>query len=242
MKLVGAALRHSVDDAAHRLAVFRRVVRGNHLELLHGVLRNLRRDAGAAGVLVVERLGRVGSVHQEGVLSGHAAEGQQTEVAVVADARRQQHEGIDAAAVDRQILNGAGIDHARKIRLGVFDELRCGGYLNRSGGGADCKVDAEIEILADAQFNVLGFVSVEAGRVDGHFVTRSGGERRRGEHAVGVGGQVTDDALPGAGDYDFGAGHGRARRIVNYARNAGRAGSGLPECGSGKNQKRCGEL
>ena len=67
-------------------------------------------------------LGGVGAVHQEGVLAGHAAEGEQAEVAVVAHARREQDEAVHAASVDRQFLNLPLIDHLREVGLGIFHQ------------------------------------------------------------------------------------------------------------------------
>ena len=61
------------------------------------------------------------AIDQKRVLSGHAAESQQTEIAVVTDARSEQHEGIDATAVDRQLLDLERSDDGRDIGLGVLD-------------------------------------------------------------------------------------------------------------------------
>ena len=60
-------------------------VGGDHLEFLYGILRDLRRNARASGVFVVEALGGIGAVHQEGVLARDASQGERAVVAVIAD-------------------------------------------------------------------------------------------------------------------------------------------------------------
>ena len=92
VQVVGAALGNGVDHAAHHAAVLGGGVGGNHLELLHGILRDLRGDARASRVLVVVLLGGVVAVDQERVAGGHAAESQQAEGAVVGDGGLQQDE------------------------------------------------------------------------------------------------------------------------------------------------------
>src|SRR5206468_3027602 len=65
MELITSAARDCVHHAAGSVSELRRVVVGHNLKLLHGVLRNLRRDARSAGVLVVILIGRIVSIRQE---------------------------------------------------------------------------------------------------------------------------------------------------------------------------------
>ena len=92
-------------DAAHGAAELGREAVGEHLEFLHRVLRELAADARAAGVLVVETVGGVVAVREEGIARRDAAEADQPELAIVGDGRGQQHEAIHAASVDRQVVD-----------------------------------------------------------------------------------------------------------------------------------------
>ena len=74
VNVILSALGNRVDDAAHGAAELGREAVGQHLEFLHRVLRELRADTGAAGVLVVVLIGGVDAVDQEAVPAGHAAE------------------------------------------------------------------------------------------------------------------------------------------------------------------------
>ncbi len=69
-----------------------RVVRREHLKLLHGVLRDLRGDASAAGVLVVILLSGIAAVDQEGIAARDATEREESEGSVVGNARCEQDE------------------------------------------------------------------------------------------------------------------------------------------------------
>src|SRR5437870_1000382 len=79
MNIVTSAFGNRVHHAAHGLAIFRREIVGDHLELLHRLLRNGAGDARSPGVLVVVGVGRVVPVRQKGVVAGDAAETKQTE-------------------------------------------------------------------------------------------------------------------------------------------------------------------
>src|SRR5208337_1035182 len=79
VNLIAAALGDGVDHAAHGAAIFGGEVGGDYLEFLHRVGRDLRLDAGSSRVLVVELLGIIVAVQQEGVVAGHAAECEQPE-------------------------------------------------------------------------------------------------------------------------------------------------------------------
>ena len=98
-------MRDGVDHAAHGASELGREAVGQHLEFLHRVLRNLAADARAAGVLVVEAVGRVVAVRQERIARRDAAEADQAELAVVGHGGRQQHKAIHAPAVDRQVVD-----------------------------------------------------------------------------------------------------------------------------------------
>src|SRR6185295_10380779 len=101
VNIVASALGNRVHHAAHGLTVFRGEVVGNHLELLHGLLRDRAADARSAGVLVEVGVGRVISVCQEGIVAGNAAETEQAERSIRSDRRRQQNETVDTPPVDR---------------------------------------------------------------------------------------------------------------------------------------------
>ncbi len=73
---VGAALGNGVHDAARGAPVFRQEVAGHHLEFLDGILRDVV-GAGAAGVLVVESIGGIDAVVQEGIASWISAKSEQ---------------------------------------------------------------------------------------------------------------------------------------------------------------------
>ena len=92
------------------------------------------------------------------MLPGDAAEGEQAEGAVVADARRQQDERIDAPAVDRQFLNLARVHHLGDVGLGVFHQGRRGGDVHLRGRLAHRQAHVQIEILAHLQNDVFGVV------------------------------------------------------------------------------------
>ncbi len=85
MRVVAAAFGYGVDDAAHGTAEFGREAVGEHLEFLHRILRELAADAGAAGVLVIETVGSIVAIGEEGVARRDAAEADQTEFAIVGD-------------------------------------------------------------------------------------------------------------------------------------------------------------
>src|ERR1700743_477983 len=71
---IPTAFGYRVDDTAHGAAVLGRIVVRDNLKLLNDFLRELRLDARAAGVLVIELLCVVIPVEQKGVIAGHAAE------------------------------------------------------------------------------------------------------------------------------------------------------------------------
>ena len=77
------------------------------------------------------------------------------EVAVVAHAGCQQDERVDAAAVDRQIVDLPGVDDLRDVGLGVLDQGRGGGDLHLCGRAGDGKCHAQVEILADGQVEIF---------------------------------------------------------------------------------------
>ncbi len=91
MQAVSTAARDGVDHAARSAAVLGGGVRGDHLEFLDRILRKLGCDAGAAGVLVVKLLGGIVAVHKKGIAAGDAAEAEQAEGSIVADAGSKQH-------------------------------------------------------------------------------------------------------------------------------------------------------
>ena len=124
VRVVAAALGDGVDHAAHGAAELGREAVGEHLEFLHGVLRELAADARAAGVLVVETVGGVVAVGEEGVARRDAAEADQPELAIVGDGGGEQHEAIHAAAVDRQIVDLVRADGGGDAALGVFHQRR----------------------------------------------------------------------------------------------------------------------
>src|SRR5207244_2208745 len=68
------ALGNGVNDTAQCAAELGREAMGKHLELLDGVLRNLGGDAGAAGILIVEAVGRVIAIGEEGVAARDSAD------------------------------------------------------------------------------------------------------------------------------------------------------------------------
>src|SRR4029077_8914332 len=96
VRIVASTARDGVDHAAHGAAEFGGEAIGENLEFLDGILRDLGGDAGAAGVLVIEAVGSVVTVGEEGVSHGDAAEAHQTELAVVGYAWSQQDEGVHA--------------------------------------------------------------------------------------------------------------------------------------------------
>ena len=96
---------------------------GEHLELQHRVLGNLRGDAGASGVFVEVLIGGVVAIGEKYVAAGDAAERHQPKNAVGHHRRSQQDVGIDAASVDREIED-----------LGIADDLRDSGSCLVNGG------------------------------------------------------------------------------------------------------------
>src|SRR5207247_5937293 len=65
--IVASAAGDGVDDAAHGAAELSREAIGENLKFLHGILRDLGGDAGAAGVLVIDAVGSVVTVGKEAV-------------------------------------------------------------------------------------------------------------------------------------------------------------------------------
>ena len=109
MKLVRARLRHDVDDRAAGAAVFGRVGVGVHLELFHGVLRELIRraaGAGAADGLAEEVLSLFApSTTSELSVPRWPAKLMSPSAHVANDAGSGEHEVDEVAAVRRKVLN-----------------------------------------------------------------------------------------------------------------------------------------
>ena len=200
VEVVAAAPRDCVHYAARCAAVFRREVRRQHLKLLHGILRNLRSDAGTSGVLVKVLLGRVAAIEQEGIAACYAAECQHAEGAVVCNARCEQHERVDAAAVDWQTGNLSYADDLRHPALRVFHNSGGVSKIDIDDGPRYRESDVEVEVRAHFQLEVVGVISGEPGSVDGDTITTGWRERGRGKNADPVGGEVADNAFRFVGD------------------------------------------
>ena len=121
VEVVRARLVDDVEDAAQTAAVFRRVVRAHHLELLDGVDRGEHRDAGEA----VDRRERRRHAVDDGIhhRRPRAVHAVAHRVVVVADRagdpRRQEDERVDVAGVERQLLDAPVVDE-------FADGARCG--------------------------------------------------------------------------------------------------------------------
>ena len=133
-------LGDGVDNAAHGAAEFGREAVGQHLEFLHGILRNLAADARAAGILVIETVGGVVAVGKERIAHGDAAEADQAELSIVGHRGRQQHEAVHAAAVDRQIVDLRLRYRRRHAAFGVFHQRSFRGHIHFGGDEPTCRV------------------------------------------------------------------------------------------------------
>src|SRR5258707_12604878 len=131
MNIVGAALGNGVDNAAHGVAILSREVVGDNLKLLHGLLGDGAGDAGTPRVLVVELVGGVIAISEEAVVSGDAAEAEQTKGSVRHDGGAQQHEGVHAAGVDGQLQDLSLVNQLRNVGLGILHGGSCGVHIDR---------------------------------------------------------------------------------------------------------------
>ena len=173
MNIIGAALGDRVDDAAGRTAIFRGVVGGVDLELLHGDLRRRVTGAGASALFREERLVVVGAVHGDIVQQGaHSAEADQTEAVGVADhTRRQQNEAGPASAVDGKVFNRGFVQCGSEVSGGDVDQWGLGGNIHLFGG-ADGEVRAHRSQAADRDNDVLCPVGGKSLGLDGYGIGR----------------------------------------------------------------------
>ena len=157
MQLVGAALGDGVDHAAHGTPILGGIILGDNLELLYGILRDLRLNACAPGVFVVKLFGVVVAIEQERVVAGHAAEAQQAEGCVVAHAGSQQYERIHAPPVDRQILELRFADDGGYVRFGVVHHAgrRRHLHLGRVFGATQKLPIESTDFLANPRINAI---------------------------------------------------------------------------------------
>ena len=136
-------------------------VGGNHLELLHHVLGKARGDAGASGIFVVELFGGIVAVHVGKSCAGDPAERQQAERPIGGNARRQQHEGIDAP-VDRgsSVICRESITWETSVL--VFHQRPRGRHIHFRRRLRYEEFHIEIERLADSQLQIVGFITCES--------------------------------------------------------------------------------
>ena len=124
MHVIAAAAGNGIDNTAHRPAEFCRKAVREHLELLYGVLRNLRRNACSPSVLVIEAVRCVVAVGKECIAHRSTTETDQSECTVISHCGCQQYERVDTAAIDGQIINLHLSNHLRYATLRVLNQRR----------------------------------------------------------------------------------------------------------------------
>ena len=239
MQSVAAAAGDGVDDAAGSAAVFRQEVGRDHLEFLDGVLRNVV-GARAAGVLVVELIGGVVAIRQEGVAAGIAAEGNQPKGAVGGYARGEEHERIDAPSIDGEIENLFRGDDLRNVGFAFIDYGRLSRYFHLRGGGGNGEDRRQADSFPYRYGDVFHLVGGEAGQGDGYVVSIGGNQIRRRESAGGIGDKFAVDPLGLILHHDFRVGSRSAAGIRHHARNSAKTSRTLAKQGpGGQKQEDC---
>ena len=104
---------------------------------MHRILRNVCRDASAAGVFVVELLGGVVAVQQEGIAGADAAEADIAKRSIRHDSWGQENKLIDATTVDGQVIDLRLIDILKNVDFLLIDDWRRFDDLDLRGGGRE---------------------------------------------------------------------------------------------------------
>ena len=231
VQIVAAAACDGVDHAARGAAELGGVAVGENLKFLHGVLGDLAADASAAGVLVVELVGRVVAVGEESVAAGGAAEGDEAEGAVGDDGGRQQHEGVHAAAVDGEVDDLRAVDDLGNVGAGGVDDGRDGLHIDLSDGAGHGEGDIDFDVLADEHLDFARGEFREALFVDGDGIAGGGHQGRGHKDARIVSCKGAADTLGGVGDDDLGSGDSGSRSVADRAGNGAQSGHRLRKHG-----------
>src|SRR5215467_15547846 len=105
VNIIASALCDRVYNSTHGLTIFGRVIIGDDLKLLDGLLRNRAGDSGSPGILVVKGIRGVVPIRQKCVVPANTAETQQPERAIRHHSRRQENKGVYTPPVNRQFQN-----------------------------------------------------------------------------------------------------------------------------------------
>jgi hypothetical protein len=230
-KVVGAALRDNVDDAAHRLAVLRFIARGLDLNFLHEIewrrvaKRTERRRIGAQAAVAAAR--HVDAVDDVQIVEPASAGHRRVHVtcrAAAADAGCQIQR-VGEASPDRDVLQHLiGDRGAHRCRLRRDDRgLRCD--VHGFTGAADFQLDRERNCLSEADENVLLLEGFETAELHADSV-RAWSQERHAEAPVCVGcrrlhASLTGDRHGCAGDSQTLRVHGpaldRSSRLLRQA-------------------------
>ncbi len=242
VQVVGAALGDRVDHAPGRAAKLGAVAGSLHLKLLHRVLADVRTDAGAPGVLVVELERGVVAVLEERVGGGHPAKGNRPEGPVVGDARREQHKSIHPASIDGQVLNLAVVHHLGHAGLRLLHDGGAVLHADLLHLLANAQLHAEGDVLADLHQDLPGFIQRKALLLHRHCVT-GGRRQRRGQKITRfVGHEFAADPLGLIGYGDLRGRHHRARFVGDRAADGAQASQGLPQEQPGTHEQKSQKL
>ena len=215
MVVVGAAARRDVDDAAAGPPVLRFEGVGDNRELLHAV--DNRRIAGlqVADVVLRQNDGRavdrdfVGGIPSAADPRGGTATARH-------DTRDERCQPVNAAAVQRQILNRPAANNGGDT--GSFGR-QLGGLgtdLDRCGDIADLQINGQGNRLVDVDGNAILDISLKARLFHGEAVIP-----RQNETLVEAPFRIGSQVLMNSGRFvfnnDFGAGNGRPGGIVHPA-------------------------
>src|SRR5262245_8808518 len=163
VEAVGARLGHCVDDAAGRASELWRVTGGHDLELADRLLWNGRSEvrALAAADTAKERLVVVSAVHVDvGVNAALAGQRDLATLRVDLRGRRQCDEILEAAAINREVLNGIQVNQRVGLRGGGLHAA--GRYGDRLLHVSDAHRNVYVGNLSYSDQNIFDFRLGEA--------------------------------------------------------------------------------
>ena len=239
MDRVGAAAHHHVHGAAAGVPICRIGLKSFDLDFLHGVGRGVvghARVAGRIGGAVDQQLVALvrRAAHREARGPGVVERPREFRIGVRRHAERELRQGQRRPAVDRQVLDGPGVDHLAGARGGGIEHRRFGGNRHRLIHGADFELDVDLLALIRRDANVIVYIAFEAGGL-GRDGVGPGRQKRQDVGAVGVALSLGLGAGFRLGSDDFSAGNDRLLLVDDPAAQA--AAKLLGKSCKRKNQK-----
>jgi len=228
VNVVGPRASDGVDHTTRCTSELGHITGADHLEFLHGILRNLRADARPAGSLLVILIGGVVAVREEGAAQGHSAERNQAEDPVGGHTGRKQRERIEPAPIDGQIHDLPAADRAGDFGLGFVHAHGRGGHLNLGARRGDGEIHIYAHVLSDLDADFVAFPGGKSGGRNGNRVAGAWRNRRCAELSRIIRFDGPGESIGRVRDFDLGSRNRCASWILYLAEDGPLTGSRLP--------------